>query len=126
MLQGAGPRAFFADVPPLKGEKAHWQCDEWAAMPKFAELERPLGTPISLGAQPKPGLFVREFGGQGTAEGGLVDLLEERGGGDGRSRVVLELGGTDAGKSKGKACITWADGSRSLSGDGSAALCDLH
>ena len=117
MVQAAGPRAFFADVPPLKGEKAHWQCDEWAAMPKFAELEKPLGTPISLGTQPKQGLYVREFGGAAEGSG----LPEERGGG--RSRVVLELG--DTGEPKGRACITWADGSRSLSGDGSAALCNL-
>jgi hypothetical protein len=41
----AGPRSFFADVPPLRGEKAHWQCDEWAAMPKFEELQKPLGRP---------------------------------------------------------------------------------
>eukprot|EP00662_Eupelagonemidae_sp_cell21_P037133 gene37133-59846_t len=60
-LWGAGPRAFFADVPPLRGQRAHWQCDEWAAAPLFAELAKPLGTPTAQGASPAPGLYTRSF-----------------------------------------------------------------
>ncbi len=68
-------------------------------MPKFQELEKPLGLPTTLGLQPRPGLFTRGFGA--------------------RARVTLQLSNKEA-----MACILWADGSRSVSSSSSAALCD--
>lgn len=59
-LWAAGPSAFYADVPPLKGESAHWQCDEWAAMPRFPELAKALGAPTGPGTQAH-GVYRRAF-----------------------------------------------------------------
>ena len=94
-LWAAGPRSFFADVPPLPEEKAHWQCDEWAVMPKFQELAKPLGAPSGPGIQPSARLYIRAFG-KGAKV--LVDLRK---------------GGPEA-------CVVWADGSRSAT---SASAC---
>jgi hypothetical protein len=66
-------------------------------MPKFQELEKPLGAPTTLGLQPQPGLFTREFA---------------------RARVTLQLANKSA------ACILWGDGSRSISSSSAGALCD--
>jgi len=89
-LWGAGPRSFYADVPPLRGEKAHWQCDEWAAMPKFVEFAKPLGTPDGPGYVNNKGRFVRTFASHAAAV--TVDL------------TVFK---------KPIACISWADGTPS-------------
>eukprot|EP01051_Picozoa_sp_SAG22_P004992 SAG22_NODE_284_length_13033_cov_21.541828_10_plen_114_part_00 len=87
-LWGAGPRSFYADVPPLVGEKQHWQCDEWAGMPKYAEFSKPLGEPDGVGTVEQPsGLWTRSFG-------------------NGAASVTVDLRGK-----KSSACIRWADGS---------------
>ena len=72
-------------------------------MPRFRELEKPLGVPSKLGRQSRPGLFVRDFGTKGQA------------------RVVLEVT-----KESTKACILWADGSHSVSSSSSVVLCDAE
>ena len=95
-LWAAGERAFFADVPPLSGETAHWQCDEWAAMPRFREMSMSLGRPTGPGVVEKDGvgsgrdLYTRSF-----ASG---------------ARVVLDMGYAPG---KERACITWADNTTS-------------
>ena len=88
-LWAAGPSAFFADVPPLKSEKAHWQCDEWAAMPATTEVfSKPLGQPAGLGVVSDGGLFTRSFVGGAHVQ---LDLRDDS------SQV----------------CIRWRDGSTS-------------
>ena len=87
-LWAAGPRAYFADVPPLKGERAHRQCDEWAAMPPFTELGKPLGKPQAVGGQSDLGLYTRRFG----------------------ENAKVALDGVKS------ACIVWADGTHSVAG----------
>ena len=90
-LWGAGLRSYFADVPPLPTEKAHWQCDEWANTPAFEEFSKPLGLPTGPGVVSAAGAYTRQF-----ASGASVKVY------------ALGSNSKDA-----KACIVWGDSTTS-------------
>jgi heparanase 1 len=90
--------ALFPPLSPLTLFRPLPQCDEWAAMPKYAELTKPLGAPTAAGQQ-TAGLYTRSFGSGATV---VVDL---------RTKAAT-------------ACVVWADGSRSVSSSGAKCAAD--